>query len=133
MSRTPDQIVAAEVIQNISSLVSTLANAAGGNDDSAEGTSLADLAHQAADLTAPVDDWIEPAVEAGWTGTPEGWVWREPKDGLSDGEREKADFYFLGFRPLRLRRKLAGSLLARRPGALSARRLRALDRHQMAC
>lgn len=65
MTRTPEQIVAAEVHYCVSSLVSTLA----------EGTThmlpLRDeppcvLAYQAMELCSPIDDWEEAAIQAGW-------------------------------------------------------------------
>lgn len=73
MSRTPDQIVNAEVHYCVSYLVSTLA--AGWADcsiyDSKPGQNtaqrdLVDMIDQAFNLASPVDDWEEAALQAGY-------------------------------------------------------------------
>lgn len=65
MTRTPDQIVAAEVHYCVSYLVSTLAGAYG---DAMPGD-LGDMIEQAAELSYPINDWEEAALQAGWHGT----------------------------------------------------------------
>lgn len=61
MARTAEQIVSAEVHYCVSYLVSTLANGTpfGQND-------LNDLVEQARELAAPLSDWEEAAMQAGW-------------------------------------------------------------------
>jgi hypothetical protein len=101
MTKPTDEQLTRFVQQNVhlclSAMVATLANGNGliGHGDGA--TDLASLCEQAAELTAPTEDYSEAARENGWTESPEGWWWREPRqDELEDGA---ADFYFLGSGP----------------------------------
>lgn len=74
MTRTIDQMIASEVLCCMSSLVATLAQSYGAavtNVDatgrrSTNGGDLANLTEQAFELAAPVDDWEEAAIQAGW-------------------------------------------------------------------
>lgn len=80
MTRTIDQMITSEVLCCMSSLVATLANTYGSasailNPDGS------DLAEQAFELAAPIDDWEEAAVQAGWTFK-DGFVGRD--DGTED-------------------------------------------------
>lgn len=68
MTRTADQIVAQEVLCNLSWLVATLATGISGIYEPGRGKSdLLELAEQAYELIAPIDDWEEAAFQAGWT------------------------------------------------------------------
>ncbi len=75
MTRTIDQIIASEVLCCMSSLVATLAQGYGAavtNVDayghrSTNGGDLANLTEQAFELAAPIDDWEEAAIQAGYT------------------------------------------------------------------
>lgn len=60
--RTPQQIVQAEVCACASYLVSTLA---AGAEECAD-KDLNALAYQALELAAPIEDWEEAAIQAGW-------------------------------------------------------------------
>lgn len=80
------ELVRREVYCCASTLVSTLAGGASDADDSADGTTLAGLAYQAAALAAPIIDWEEPLVEAGWTHDANGW--HPPEDLGEEGERD---------------------------------------------
>ena len=73
MTRTIDQIIASEVLCCMSSLVATLANRPddGPRLRTAAGNDLADLCWQAIELAAPIDDWEEAAIQAGWQKTAE--------------------------------------------------------------
>lgn len=75
MTRAIDQMIASEVLCRMSSLVTTLAGGwtageiyrdfqPGGAKD--RRTALDSLAEQAFELAAPVDDWEEAAIQAGW-------------------------------------------------------------------
>lgn len=65
---TIQDMVSREVHYCVSSLVSTLAGAVyTGDNFPASGTDLQSLAEQAYELAAPIDDWEEAALEAGWT------------------------------------------------------------------
>jgi hypothetical protein len=64
--RTPDQIVSAEVLCCVSSLISTLAPHWGAMDLSRDSTGLSDLFEQAGQLASPIDDWEEAAIQARW-------------------------------------------------------------------
>lgn len=64
---TPDELVRREVHYCVSSLVATLAQANYCEDDS---EALGDMKDQALSLAAPIDDWEEAAVQAGWTFAP---------------------------------------------------------------
>ena len=76
MTRTPDQIVAAEVHYCVSYLVSTLAGAYG---DAMPGD-LGDMIEQAAELSYPINDWEEAALQAGWSLESETPTeWRNPE------------------------------------------------------
>jgi hypothetical protein len=94
---TAQELVAREVKYCVSRLVSALAEGIHAPEShNAQGTVLGDLAWQAVYLSAPIDDWEEAATQAGWTQTPAGWWWREPRN---DDETAQADFYFLGSGP----------------------------------
>jgi len=67
MARTPKDIVRMEVHYCVSSLVSTLAQAESLAGGTLEPRDLATLTEQAFELAAPIEDWEEPAREAGWT------------------------------------------------------------------
>lgn len=74
MTITPEDLVRREVHYCVSSLVSTLAAQAGmspnGNSHhvwSRAETALVVLCEQAIELAAPIDDWEEAAIQAGWT------------------------------------------------------------------
>ena len=76
MARTPEQIVQAEVLCCMSSIVATLASGYGtiGTTDRglmARASDLANLAEQAFELCGPLDDWEEAARYEGWTLRPE--------------------------------------------------------------
>jgi len=77
MTRTIDQMIASEILCCMSSLVATLANRPddGPRLRTAAGSDLADLCWQAIELAAPVDDWEETAIQAGWHQQPAG-DWR---------------------------------------------------------
>lgn len=71
MARTPEQIVQAEVLCCMSSIVATLASGYGtiGTTDRglmARASDLANLAEQAFELCGPLDDWEEAALDAGY-------------------------------------------------------------------
>lgn len=74
--RTLDQMIASEVLCCMSSLVSTLANGTALTFSdraamrSSAGAELMDLAQQAFELAAPVDDWESAAAEAGCSVEP---------------------------------------------------------------
>src|SRR5687768_1740 len=73
MTRTPEQIVSAEVHYCVSSLVSTIMNAYDTADEAANA-----LAYQAIELASPIDDWEEAAIQQGWRSLPDtdnGIVW----------------------------------------------------------
>jgi hypothetical protein len=71
--RTPRQIVDQEVLCSLSSLISTLAAGAYVetegwlNHDHGARAAIHNLFAQAAEISAPVDDWEEAAIQAGWT------------------------------------------------------------------
>lgn len=76
MTITVETLVAREVHYCVSFLVSTLAEGCGataGHSLPRGGTRLAinDLTEQALELASPIDDWEEPAREAGWEPTPD--------------------------------------------------------------
>ena len=78
MPRTPDDLVRMEVHYCVSSLVYQLAGAYG-EISSANGASAGDLAsltEQAAELSWPIDDYEEAAIQAGWRD--EGGAWARP-------------------------------------------------------
>lgn len=93
---TPEQLVQHHVFALVSSLVSTLAAGAyldikiAGHDHGAE-TELLNLFAQAAELAAPIDDWEEPLIQAGWkrVGIGDGlvadWRWQHQED-IGPGE-----------------------------------------------
>lgn len=66
MARTPDDIVRAEILVCVSSLVSTLAGDYGRDF---ERTDLGALVEQAFELAAPIPDYESAARDAGWTPT----------------------------------------------------------------
>lgn len=74
MARTPQQIVSAEFLCNMSWLVATLAGGYGAavahvdasGRRSTNGSDLAELTEQAFELACPIDDWEEAAAQAGW-------------------------------------------------------------------
>lgn len=69
MTRTADEIVRAEVLCCMSSIVSTLASGLTAPESmNVTGTVLSDIAEQASWLACPIDDWEEAAIQAGWTG-----------------------------------------------------------------
>lgn len=80
MARTPEQIVQAEVLCCMSSLVSTIASGYGAAIEhvdaygrrSTNGSDLANLTEQAFELCSPLDDWEEAAAEAGISVAPHG-------------------------------------------------------------
>lgn len=98
MSRTPEQIVSAEVHYCVSYMVSTLAQGeaelapsnraslVGGR--AGGGRPLSEMVEQAADLCAPIDDWEEAVIQAGWKletfGQERKWAKLGPED---DGSR----------------------------------------------
>lgn len=65
MTRTPDDIVRAEVLCCMSSLVSTLASGYGMHR--LQFLDLGELCDRAGDLASPIDDWEESAIQAGWS------------------------------------------------------------------
>lgn len=67
MSVTIEKLVDREVHYCVSYLVSTLAGAVyTGDNFPASGTDLQSLVEQAFELAAPIDDWDEAAIQAGW-------------------------------------------------------------------
>lgn len=65
--RTPEDIVRAEVCACASSLIATLAAGVTAPESfNATGTAVNDICEQAFDLAAPIDDWDEAAIQAGW-------------------------------------------------------------------
>jgi hypothetical protein len=66
MSRTPDQIVSAEVHYCVSYLVSTLAQGYGWPAANAHTGDLPDMIEQAMELCSPINDYEEAAIQAGW-------------------------------------------------------------------
>lgn len=83
MTISPQDLVNREVHYCVSGLVSTLAsNAYDGSYSTGAGASkeLVGLCEQACDLAAPIDDWEEAAIQAGWKPNPNGntnWVWKD--------------------------------------------------------
>lgn len=75
MSRTPEQIVAAEVHYCVSSLVSIVAEGVGYMIER-RGEPITELAYQAAELCSPIDDWEEAAAQSGvdWAKQPNGKI-----------------------------------------------------------
>jgi len=79
MARTPEQIVQAEVLCCMSSIVSTLASGYGAaivhvdayGRRSTNGSDLSNLIEQAFELAAPIEDYEEAARYEGWTLRPE--------------------------------------------------------------
>lgn len=68
MTLTPDNLVRRDVLACASILVATLAKGVTAPEShNAEGTAVADICEQAFYLAAPVDDWEEAAIQAGWT------------------------------------------------------------------
>lgn len=61
-----DQFVQREVGHCVSHLVSTLASGYGNIGQNRPDNGLADLAEQACELAAPIEDWQSAAEEAGW-------------------------------------------------------------------
>ena len=59
--RTADDLVRVEVHYCVSSLVDTLAKGHGGLNEE-----LGDIAEQAFELSTPIEDWEEAAIQAGW-------------------------------------------------------------------
>lgn len=90
MTKTPDDIVRTEVHYCISYLVSTLANRPddGPRLRSAAGDALADLCWQAIELSCPIDDWEEAAIQAGWQ-MEGGNVVHKSRDGNNTGDDEE--------------------------------------------
>lgn len=86
MSRTPDDLVRAEVCHCASWLVSTLAAGYGAvvthvdanGRRSTNGGDLADMIEQAFELTCPIDDWEEAAIQAGYSVAHGGPYIRDP-------------------------------------------------------
>lgn len=80
MTRTIEQMISAEILCCMSSLVATLAGGYGAavthvdayGRRSTNGGDLANLTEQAFELAAPIDDWDEAAIEAGWSETEDG-------------------------------------------------------------
>lgn len=64
--RTIDDMIRQEVHYCVSGLVSTLAQGVA-DQSRLQNLQLRDLCYQASELAAPVDDWEEAAVQAGWT------------------------------------------------------------------
>lgn len=93
MTRTIEQPVNQEVLVCVSSLVSTLASedaiSMGGKSD------LSNLAEQAFELSCPIPDYEEAAIQAGWTQCADGRWWREARDTDDENELET----FLGSGP----------------------------------
>lgn len=92
--RTPEDVVRAEVLVCVSSLVSTLAKgfaltsifAAHGQpkgEAMLAAQDLGALCEQAAELAAPIDDWAEAAIDEGWYQGADGRVHCDPDDGPS--------------------------------------------------
>jgi hypothetical protein len=92
MSRTPQDLVN-RVLCCMSGVVATLARGLGEIADK----DANDLAEQALELASPIDDWLEAAIDRGWTQSPEGWCWREPEEG--EVESGRADLMLLGSGP----------------------------------
>ena len=83
---TIDQFVQREVVQCVSSLVSTLAQGYGSADFQDDirtdgGACLMSLAEQAFKLASPIDDWEEAALQAGYS--PAGDVWLHKHDTMA--------------------------------------------------
>ena len=87
---TIDQFVQREVVQCVSSLVSTLAQSGLSYAPShLYGPDIRDLCEQAFELASPIDDWEEAAREAGWYEKADG-MWSRGID-PDDGEEVLAD------------------------------------------
>lgn len=73
MARTADQLVQQEVLANVSHLVGLLAEGCAmivhGREQMRR---ICNLAEQAQELAAPIDDWEEAAIEAGWSRNDDG-------------------------------------------------------------
>jgi len=92
--RTPEQIVQAEVLCCMSSIVAALANRPddGPRLRSAAGDDLADLCWQAIELAAPIDDWESAAREAGAVLRKiGGWRFDDGRDGVYLTAQELCD------------------------------------------
>lgn len=86
MTRTIDQMIASEVLCCMSSLVATLATSGIAFIPSHEhGPDIVDLSEQALELAAPVDDWEEAAIQAGWRFDPESERWTEDDTPTREG------------------------------------------------
>lgn len=84
---TIEQMVSRNVHYCVSSLVISLAGAAGKHDSSAEGTDLSALACQAFNLAAPALDYEEAAREAGWSVVlHHGAGWRAIRNGAASDD-----------------------------------------------
>lgn len=71
MARTPEQIVAQEVLCCMSYIVVTLAKHDGQSLDLERDDDLAQMCEQAFELARPIDDWEEAAIQAGWSHGPQ--------------------------------------------------------------
>jgi hypothetical protein len=78
--RTPEDIVRAAVHYCVSSLVAELAKGYGGTNEE-----LGDIAEAAFELSTPVADYEEAAVQAGWTYQPKCWTRAKTADDDQDG------------------------------------------------
>ena len=76
--RTIEQMISAEVLCCLSSLVSTLAQNMGAVEFSEASRDLGDLTTQAFELASPIDDWEEAAIQDGWSHSETSWrVWHK--------------------------------------------------------
>lgn len=86
MTISPQDLVHREVHYCVSALVSTLTQGINLTYDAMRHNTLTDLlalTEQAAELAAPIDDWEEAAIQAGWHEQPDGsWA----HNGEDDGE-----------------------------------------------
>lgn len=74
MTRTPEDLVRDEVHYCISALVSTLAQGVNFVIERHD-QPFTELTYQAAELCAPIDDWEEAAIQAGWRQRADGaWI-----------------------------------------------------------
>lgn len=100
---TIEQMIQREVLCCMSSVVSAMAQTAGctisgtraRRDDAA--LALSNLCEQASELAAPVLDYEEAALQAGWTQQPDGRWWREPSS-EKEANSDRAEM-FLGSWP----------------------------------
>lgn len=80
MTRTIDQMIASEILCCMSSLVATLAQSMGAVQFSEAPRDLEALSEQAFELAAPIDDWEEAAIQAGWKPCAGTITWISPDD-----------------------------------------------------